>query len=110
MKTKTEKQPLFVLCYRQGTPLRYRWKQTLITGTSRAELANDAKEIERMGYKAHIMPATRLPSGYVIPKHGLPESYGPEYQASNVMDLVWPGGWLADADAYFEWARGKGGA
>lgn len=110
MKTQTEKKPLFVLCYRQGTPLRYRWAQTLITGTSHADLAKDAEEIERMGYKAHIMPAIRLDGGLAVPPHGLPESYGPEYSQQEVQHDVWPGGWLADASAFAAWQGGKEGA
>lgn len=110
MKMKTEKKPLFVLCYRQGTPIRYKWAQTLITGTSHADLAKDAEEIERMGHKAHIMPAIRLDGGLAIPKHGLPESYGPEYSQQDVRHDVWLGGWLADASAFAAWQGGKGGA
>lgn len=107
MKTKTEKKPLFVLCYRQGTPLRYKWNQTLLSASNYADLAKHAGEIEKAGHKAHIMPAIRLENGMAVPKHGLPESFGPEYKASDVMDSAWQGGWLADADSFFEWESGK---
>lgn len=98
MKTmNTAQKPLFILCYRQGTPTRYRWQQTLISASDPADLAIHAQDIERMGHKAHIMPATMLASGYVIPKHGLPESYSPTHCACDVLHDVWHGGWLADA-------------
>jgi len=99
-------QETYMLIYRVGTPVRYKWCATFITGQP-VELSQHKKDIERMGYHVLMPKMERGQSGWPRPVHGMPESFSPDHQACNVMHEAWQGGWMADKDAYLAWKGGQ---
>ena len=103
MKTIQESH---MLIYRIGTPARYKWKATFITGKP-GDLSQHRQEMERMGYYVLMPKMERGPSGFPRPVHGMPESFSHDHQACNVMEDAWSGGWKADKESYLAWKGTK---